>query len=474
MDYVVTPEHEHGHCAVTYSAQESVKMVICDEIAEAKGDQEWEVWLKKVFAALDTIGFFVAQRRQGEASGIPNVYRGSFNFCVRVTFKDEGPDAIIRFPQAGHSAFREEKVAQEVATIRILQERTTIPLPRLISWGSTAESPDQLGPFIISDFVPGIHLSQILRDPTEPNDKKDYLDPCVDEKKLNIIYDQLADYTLQMFKLNFHLIGAISNSKTLDECSFKRPLTYSMNELVTCAGYPDHELPTTPFESVKDYLNSLTHEHIVHLQTQRNAAHNPSRAEELYVARRLISKLTTKFCLNDSGPFKLFCDDLRPQNMLVDPDTLQITAILDLEFTNAMPAQFSCDPPWWLLLVGPDMWLQRGRTMEAFISAYEPRMRQFVRALEKAEAVSEPKEIQLGEKPLSCLMRESWETGMLWFNYAMRKPFDVDDLFNTFLNASGAGLESLDDEARAGLQPFIEMKMAQSDDYVIERLKLGL
>ena len=31
--------------------------------------------------------------------------------------------------------------------------------------------------------------------------------------------------------------------------------------------------------------------------------------------------------------------------MLVDPKTLRIIAVLDLEFTNAMPAQFTYDPP---------------------------------------------------------------------------------------------------------------------------------
>ncbi len=95
-------------------------MATYDAVAEAKGDKEWEAWLKRVFGAMDEIGAFVAQRRRGEASGIPNIYRGSFNFCVRVTFKDGGPDAIIRFPKPGHTVFREEKVAKEVEAIRIL------------------------------------------------------------------------------------------------------------------------------------------------------------------------------------------------------------------------------------------------------------------------------------------------------------------------------------------------------------------
>jgi len=57
----------------------------------------------------------------------------------------------------------------------------------------------------------------------------------------------------------------------------------------------------------------------------------------------------------DAGPFLPFCDDLRPSNMLVDLETLTITAVLDLEFTNAMPAQSSYSLPWWLLLFGPEV-----------------------------------------------------------------------------------------------------------------------
>lgn len=32
--------------------------------------------------------------------------------------------------------------------------------------------------------------------------------------------------------------------------------------------------------------------------------------------------------------------------MLVDPETLHVTAVLDFEFTNAMPTQLTYDSPW--------------------------------------------------------------------------------------------------------------------------------
>ena len=57
-------------------------------------------------------------------------------------------------------------------------------------------------------------------------------------------------------------------------------------------------------------------------------------------------KLVPKYCTDENSPFKLFCDDLRPQNIFVDPDTLVITAVLDLEFTIAMSAELAYEPPW--------------------------------------------------------------------------------------------------------------------------------
>jgi hypothetical protein len=169
-----------------------------------------------------------------------------------------------------------------------------------------------------------------------------------------------------------------------------------------------------------------------------------------------------KYCTDDRGPFKIFCDDFRPQNILVDPSTLRIKAVLDLEFTNAMPSQFASEPPWWLLLVGPDSYLLRNRTVEDFVKAYEPRLEQFLKAMERAEKTTAGLN---SDPPLSSLMRESWVTNRFWFNYAARKPFDVEVFFDTRLNHDSAGFESLNEETRAGLESFVQIKMKQLKAY---------
>lgn len=128
----------------------------------------------------------------------------------------------------------------------------------------TENSPQKFGPFIISDFVKRVHLSNILKDPA--NRQRLYLNPNIDRRTLDIIFDQIADIMLQLFQFNFDHIGAILKDPASNAWSVtRRPLTYSMNELATTAFYPIDKFPTAPFKSLVDYFRSLIREHITHL-----------------------------------------------------------------------------------------------------------------------------------------------------------------------------------------------------------------
>jgi hypothetical protein len=436
-------------------------MTLFDELAEKIGDDQWDEWKERVLNAKEEIAAFVASRRPGRGAEVLDWFQGSFNFCLQIMYNDGTPDAIIRFPGPGHTTFRDEKIWNEVQVIKFLQQNTTIPVPRLISWGLTEDSPQHLGPFMISDFVEGVHLSDILRDPRDT--KRIYLNPQIDGEILDNVFSQIANILLQLSKFNFDHIGAISKTSSTGPWSVtRRPLTYSMNELATTAFYPVDKFPTAPFGSASEYFRSLVSEQKTHLWTQRNLCGSPVEARSRYVSRHLFAQSVERYCIDDRGPFKLFCDDFRSQNILVDPITHRIKAVLDLEFTNAMPSQYASEPPWWLLLVGPDSYLLRHRSIEEFVEAYEPRLEQFLKAMEQAEKTREGSG---GEKPLSCLMRESWATKRFWFNYAARKPFDIEVLFDSCMKEDNAGVDLLDEEARLGLEPFVEMKMKQLKAY---------
>ncbi|KIE01414.1 phosphotransferase enzyme family protein, partial [Metarhizium majus ARSEF 297] len=295
-----------------------------DEIAEKAGDAQWDKWKDKILGARSEIALFVACRLGRDAGEVIDWFGGSFNFCLQVMFNDAGADAVIRFPKPGHTTFRDEKVTNEVQIIKFLHEQTNIPVPRLWSWGLTKDSLYHFGPFIISEFIEGVHLSGILKDPAVP--AKIYLNPNIDSRILDVVLEQISDILLQLFQFDFSRIGAVSKDPTLDTWSVtRRPLTYSMNELATTAFYPLDKFATDPFESASGYFRHLSDENLTHLFTQRNLSSTATEAEEQYLARHLFTRLVTKHCIDDNGPFQLFCDDLGPQNILVDPKSLRIT-----------------------------------------------------------------------------------------------------------------------------------------------------
>ncbi|KJZ78815.1 hypothetical protein HIM_01588 [Hirsutella minnesotensis 3608] len=433
-----------------------------DEIEETNGEDEFREWVGRVFDAKIELAAFVAARRNGgEATEYVGFLKGSFNFSFRFRFSDGGPDAIIRFPKPGYTAkaLRDEKVVNEVQAMEFLRQNTSIPIPHVHSWGLTEDSPHRFGPFIIMDYIEGTLLSTVLKKPGLGNHEDIVLNPDIDHSILDKIYRQIGGYLLQLSKLTFSSIGAISRGPA-DWAVTKRPLTYNMNELATVAGYPEDRFPTSPFARASDYFHSLSGEHLTHLRTQRNLADDPATAQARFAARHRFAQLISKHCIHDSGPFLPFCDDLRPANMLVDAETFQITAVLDLEFTNAMPAQFSYDPPWWLLLSGPEAWLDRD-ALDEFRGSYEFRLEQFLRVLEEEEGA-----LAAGGRPatvpsLSSLMRDSWSSGRFWFNYAARKSFEIDAVYWATLHEGGATAEPLDDEAQSKIGLFIEEKMEQ-------------
>ncbi|RDL30693.1 Uncharacterized protein BP5553_10038 [Venustampulla echinocandica] len=401
-------------------------MTVYDGIAEANGDDECRAWLRKVIDAKDDIVAFVDGVLDGGGAGeFIGFLKGSFNLSPRIGFGDRRQSALIRFAKPGHTTWRAEKVTNEVRFIEYLSQHSTIPLPRVLSWGLTEESPQQLGPFIIMDFIDGTRLSTILKQPTTDDQEDVILNPDIDSLMPDTIYNQLADYILQISRLDFTRIRAISKDHALNTWSATLSINFVLRRLTVQA------------------FRSVASQHLIHLQTQRNLADDAEDAQRRFIARHRFAQLIPKYCINDAGPFKIFCDDMQPSNMLVNPETLRITAVLDFEFTNTVPAH-----------------------IEEFLARYVPKLEQFLRALERIEAKSAL--IGQSEEPrLSSRMRDSWKTGRFWFNYAARKSLDIDVVYWNMLykDEDGAGVELLDDETRAEMEPFTRMKMMQLKAY---------
>jgi hypothetical protein len=98
-------------------------------------------------------------------------------------------------------------------------------------------------------------------------------------------------------------------------------------------------------------MEALAELHISHLVNQRNdAMDSADDCRRKLVARYLFRKLarerrsTKQWASFDKGFFKLWCDDFRPANILLD-EGLRIIGVVDWEFTHAAPVEFSFAAP---------------------------------------------------------------------------------------------------------------------------------
>ncbi|KAG4439750.1 hypothetical protein IFR05_004772 [Cadophora sp. M221] len=428
-------------------------MIPFDFIAQKDAQEADYDFIRKFVGAKHEIASFVNNRLGWNQAGeFLNYFKDLFNLSMAIKNIQTDERVLIRFPLPGkvYEPWREKKVKNEVMIMNYLSEYTSIPIPCIYHWGSTQEIPQELGPFMIEEFMEGENLGDVLKKPTENEADPATLDPNINEVKLNTIYEQIAGFMLELSRLEFPRIEAISKVSG-EWIVTEPPLTYDMNEVVGFAGFPAHYFTNTssPFTCSSDYFAAR--------------AQYEDTTWNRYIARYCFGKLIpTHGTVDDSGPFRIFCDDLRPSNILVDPKTMRITALLDFEFTNVMPAQFAYDLPWWLILQQPGIGVSEGK--QEFLDLFEPREEQFIHAMERVEA----KSAVPGEPRLSARMQESWDSKRFWFNLASRSSFDIDQIFWEVFS-EGLGEVTLDTAILAGKEEFLKRKKDQFKAYWAEK-----
>ena len=136
--------------------------------------------------------------------------KGSYNWIVQFIF-DSGEEWIVRFPKGPKVKYPDEKVEAEVLTLKLIRDKTNIPVPTVKAWGLAAENKFGLGPFIMMSVIKGIDLESILR---KPDSEASLMGEDIGDRVAGTIYRQVARYMLQLFKLDFPRIGSLSKSPT--------------------------------------------------------------------------------------------------------------------------------------------------------------------------------------------------------------------------------------------------------------------
>lgn len=413
-----------------------------DHRLHAEKERLWDDFAHQLSKNVETLRNLAGKFRQGNSECyVLSRHRGSFNFSLRLHWQDGGRDWLIRFPIPGKVLFPDEKVQNEVVLMEFIRRNTSIPVPEIIGYGTAEENPTGLGPFIIMTWIEGVRMKDLLQETSasekDPHDVK--LNPDLSEDMLKSLYSEMSKVLCELWALDFDRIGSLvfddsSNSWDIT----RRPLTIARTEMATRDGV-SLELPgvSDTFSSSLDYFACLAGAHTIHLKKHVNGIRNSRDARLKYTTRHLFKSIIPFFTSmsENNGPFKLFCEDFGPGNVLVDPETLEITSVIDWEFCYAAPAQFLASPPRWLLLKYVDHWvLDEG--LDSFLSAYMPKFELFLQTLEAHEAAEKnyasesvhPISTSSHQK-LSTRMRESLESRQAWFNIAILEPFSIDSIY---------------------------------------------
>ncbi|KAJ5782274.1 hypothetical protein N7457_004048 [Penicillium paradoxum] len=277
----------------------------------------------------------------------------------------------------------------------------------------------------------------------------------------------MAALILELSRHEFDSIGALEETERGFSVG-RRPLTFNMNELMVSANLPEEAFPSHTFKSAMDYFKALAVQHLYHLRLQqRDAVSTEEDCRKKFTARCLFLDVTKKICAeHPQGPFRLYCDDFRPSNVIINLDTSCLSGVIDWEFTYAAPAEFTWVAPWWLLLQSPEDW---EGDLNLFMIRYLPRLRAFLEVLSDHESKLIEQQLLSEPQRLSPRMEDSMETGLFWVCLAAGYSSMFDEIYRKFIDHWYYGdFTSLEDRIQ-----LLDLEQQQEMNELV-RLKIGL
>lgn len=175
--------------------------------------------------------FLVRHHRPDDPINFDLIAKGGFNIVFKMTYKNTSA-AVIRLPLPGAMMLAEEKVRNEVALMRYIRDKTSIPVPFIYHWGNKDQSPLNLTPFIIMNHIEhATDMYDLLNTPGCPSDQRGILTSDINETKLRTLYGEAASVLLHLSRLSLSQLGSLGSLDQIDDFTWEvasRPLSRPM------------------------------------------------------------------------------------------------------------------------------------------------------------------------------------------------------------------------------------------------------
>ncbi|KAJ4310989.1 hypothetical protein N0V84_010688 [Fusarium piperis] len=258
--------------------------------------------------------------------------RGSFNVCFFVHFGTDNVRWVVRVPLKPVVVNPWAKIQSEVATLRFIQDNTTIPVPRVRAFGTEATlipGSSEAPSFLICDYIPGVPLQM-----------KALVEAPQDQRKQ--FYGELIDILAQLYSIEFATAGSlIPNPAGKSEPAVGDIISLPANELLM----DRPGLQSTTAHTDGQYM--AYHHHVLS-ETYRLPTQDLSEDQvqlELFAIESLAKFIKSAEPAQSAGPFVLSHLDLRCHNVIITGD-LHMRGIIDWEFSGTIPRRLFTPPPW--------------------------------------------------------------------------------------------------------------------------------
>ncbi|QSS51765.1 hypothetical protein I7I53_07186 [Histoplasma capsulatum var. duboisii H88] len=385
-----------------------------------------------------------------------DVKKGGFNVCFPVEFAQDAVDDgkperwMVRVPVLPRLAFAEEKIRGEIATMKFIAEKTTIPIPKL--HGYSVNSNNQLGlPFLLLGFIEGKPLFTVkFRE--------------LPRAQRCELFSKLGDIYIQLFQHKFDRIGALTLDSKDENWVFahNRPLSVLMNDQALAGIDPPFVGPNHTFQSTIDFVYTIHQALLNDFHQGRDSIMGEADARgylySLHMTRRFLMEWVQPE--HNHGPFILNHGDLRSANILVDDD-LNILSVLDWEWSHTIPVQMFVPPSWLdgLELVGTAK--MPGRLI------YESELFNFRMETRRREIKYYPGCRTFDDLPLEKIWAKSLKSPAVFIALGLLQPLYFGNIYWSVIEYDYYGKERDNDKKR--LEEFYSLEKNEKEREAIQR-----
>ena len=232
---------------------------------------------------------------------------GRHNVVFEIAFSDSSQwIARVRLPEndTGDKDRIETSMLSEIATLRLVVSRTTIPVPTIYHFDVDASN-DFGFRYVLMQALPGRHCENSLA-------------RSVPEAHFDRLTDRLADYYDQLRRVRFDRIGRLWCGRTAEE----QP---SLMPIPGVGG---------PFSSSIEYFYALRKSHNRTIQAEH--AGDKEWMTAAWILEQALPSMVIENFLH--GPFPLCHTDLHFNNILID-ENFNITGIIDWSDSQTVPLE---------------------------------------------------------------------------------------------------------------------------------------